>query len=275
MSTTRLSAPPSRSVLTTDLAESVVPAPESLRPWLTELGHIPTGTDVSAPFTHVPQTTTTIVLRAERSGRRDALVLGPQTRAVYSVTDEPAGCTRLRLAPGATARLLGVPAVDLADRVLRLTDLPGPAADLAPDLTELDPREIFPFLESALPHLLSEHPAERAHRRLLHTATAALATAPVHAVAAHLAVSERQLRNLFTAGIGVSPKHFARIDRVRSVLAHAGDTPWAQVAAASGYYDQSHMTADFRSLMGTTPAGYRSGKLPAPTACRALGRSSS
>ncbi|MFE9787550.1 hypothetical protein ACFYO7_19405 [Nocardia salmonicida] len=40
---------------------------------------------------------------------------------------------------------------------------------------------------------------------------------------ARLAVSERQLRNLFTAGIGLSPKQFARIQRLHRVLAVAGN----------------------------------------------------
>ncbi|WP_194816716.1 AraC family transcriptional regulator [Nocardia sp. XZ_19_385] len=259
------------NVLTADLVESTVRAPESLRPWITELGHIPTVTDVSAPFTHIPHTATTIVLRTEQSGRRNALVLGPQTRATYSVSDKPAGCMRLRLAPGATRQLLGVPAVDLADRVFRLADLPGVAADLVTELSELAPEDVFPFLETALPKRLSDNPTDLTHRRLLHAAveTLSAATTPVHTLATDLSVSERQLRNLFTAGVGVSPKHFARIGRVRTVLAHAGNTPWAQIAANSGYYDQSHMTADFRTLMGVPPAKFIQGHLPAPTPCKA------
>ncbi|GAB4584893.1 helix-turn-helix domain-containing protein [Nocardia sp. IFM 10818] len=77
---------------------------------------------------------------------------------------------------------------------------------------------------------------------------------------------------VIAAGIGDSPKRFARIGRVRRILAAAGDTAWAELAAAAGYYDQSHMTADFRSLMGVTPDRFRKGDLPAPAACRALTR---
>ncbi|MGM7646188.1 helix-turn-helix domain-containing protein [Nocardia sp. JW2] len=86
-----------------------------------------------------------------------------------------------------------------------------------------------------------------------------------------LAVSERQLRSLFAAGIGLSPKHFARIDRVRRVLTAAGKTPWSDLAAATGYYDQSHLTADFWTLMGVPPAAYLRGEPPPPMRCRAPG----
>jgi AraC-like DNA-binding protein len=55
---------------------------------------------------------------------------------------------------------------------------------------------------------------------------------------------------------------------VRTVLATASDVRWADVATAAGYYDQSHMTAEFRQLMGVPPAAYVAGRLPAARPCR-------
>ncbi|NQE70741.1 hypothetical protein NG2371_05212 [Nocardia gamkensis] len=272
---TTLLRPP---VVTAELVETSEPTPESLRPWLAELGRIPTVLDLSEPFAHIPQAATTIVLRAEHGDAGDdrvALVVGPQTKASYSRASKPAGCVRLRLAPGAVPALLGVSAADLTDRVLRLDDLPGPVARLASELIELAHDEVVPYLENELPRRIPDDPAQRARRRLLATAVAAIAAdrpLSVTALAAHLAVSERQLRNLFTSGIGVSPKHFARIDRVRRVLSQAEDTPLADIATGIGYYDQSHMTADFRSLMGVPPTSFLRGEVPAPSPCRALTR---
>ncbi|WP_221639214.1 AraC family transcriptional regulator [Nocardia bhagyanarayanae] len=265
-------APARAAVRTVELAESTERTPASLRPWLTELGRIPLVRELSEPFAHIPHTATTIVLRAEAGGRREALVLGPRTRATYSVAKAPASCVRLRLAPGAANPMLGVAASELTDRVVRLADLPGPAGELADALGELPHEEILAFLEDELPQRLSENPTQRAHRGLLTEAAAALAEPSgrsIPAVAADLAVSERQLRNLFSAGIGLSPKHFARIGRVRQILAYAGDTPWSRIAADNGYYDQSHLTADFRTLMGVPPAKFFRGHLPAPTPCQA------
>ncbi|MFI6777053.1 helix-turn-helix domain-containing protein [Nocardia sp. NPDC050412] len=253
-----------------DLIEPTVPAPESLRAWITELGRFPTDTDASLPLTHVPHAGTTIVLRT--ADRPDALVLGPQTRASYSTADKPAGCVRLRLAPGATRQLLGVPATDIADRVVRLADLPGVAAELANELATLPTDEVLPFLEEVLPQRISEDATQRTHRELLRDAVAAISARPtVHELATDLAVSERQLRNLFTTGIGISPKHFARIGRVRQILVDASNTPGvelAHIAAVHGYYDQSHMSADFKALMGVPPAKFFQGRVPAPTRCQ-------
>lgn len=113
---------------------------------------------------------------------------------------------------------------------------------------------------------------------LLRAAVAALSVRSGHIpghvreVARELAVSERQLRNLFSEGVGLSPKHYARIDRVRAVLAHATELASAELAAVTGYYDQSHMTSDFRTLMGVPPRSYFTGRLPAPRSCQVIDR---
>ncbi|WP_067525081.1 AraC family transcriptional regulator [Nocardia uniformis] len=254
-----------------DLLESPLPVPESLRPWFAELGRIAMVTDTPQALFHIPQVTTTIMLQTEISGRGAAFVIGPQTRASYWTADRPGGCLRIRLAPGTTRQLLGISTADLADRMVHLGDMPGAVGELADELLTLPSDEVVPFLEAALPQRISETSTQRAHRDLLRSAVEAItgsAGTPVPDLAADLAVSERQLRNLFNTGIGLSPKHFGRISRVRQVIAHGGSTPWAEVASTAGFYDQSHLSADFRSLMGVPPAMFFRGDLPAPAHCR-------
>ncbi|MEC3953982.1 helix-turn-helix domain-containing protein [Nocardia sp. CDC153] len=261
------------AIVTAEDLEQLLTPPEALRPWISEIAHLPTVRPTAAAFTHVPQAATTIVVRREVGGGRDALVLGPRTRATYADPNKPAGCTRIRLAPGAARSLLGVPAVELTDRVALLSDMPGVAGELAAALAELAPEDVAPYLADELPRRLSEDATRRDHRRLLGSAVAVLdSAASIGELASALAVSERQLRNLFTAGIGVSPKHYARIVRLRQVLSAAGNTPWSHLASASGYYDQSHMTADFRSLMGVPPTAYFRGEVPAPSPCQTVTR---
>jgi AraC family transcriptional regulator len=47
-----------------------------------------------------------------------------------------------------------------------------------------------------------------------------------------------------------------RVARVRELLS-IGDSSLAQIAAATGFADQSHMTNVFRRLAGMTPSRYR------------------
>ncbi|WP_425245021.1 helix-turn-helix domain-containing protein [Streptomyces sp. NEAU-NA10] len=262
--------------MTNALAEQSLPVPETARPWITDMASVRVTGPLRDAFTHVPDTATQVVLRVEDDGRRDTLVVGPRTRASYHADADRrvVSCVQLRLGPGAARPLLGVPAMDLVGRVLPLRELPSATArQLARDLVDLEQDELATHLAATLPS-----PAAPSRDRLLRAAVAALSThrdrtsAPVKEVARELAVSERQLRNLFAEGVGVSPKHYARIHRVRHVLAHATTAPWAELAAATGYYDQSHMTADFRTLMGVPPGAFFTGRLPDAQPCQALAR---
>jgi transcriptional regulator GlxA family with amidase domain len=68
----------------------------------------------------------------------------------------------------------------------------------------------------------------------------------------------RQLRRLFLRDVGVTPKHLARILRFRRAAALASKGPqWASIAVDCGYYDQAHLSRDFRELAGTAPEAWR------------------
>ncbi|MEU4610385.1 helix-turn-helix domain-containing protein [Streptomyces umbrinus] len=283
--------------MTNDVAERTLSAPDALRPWIDGIeigvpvdsgdgGHGGYGHGGGAsrePFTRVPDTATKVVVRVDENGHRDTLVVGPRTRATYHTSKRLASCVQVRLGPGTARPLLGVAAVELVGRVVRLGDLPGASArQLADELRWLEGEDAVGRLMEVLPGRLAgdDDGAGRARREVLRAAVEALSTeagrvpSPVRELARRLAVSERQLRNLFAEGVGVSPKHFARIGRVRHVLARGrgGEMGWAELAAATGYYDQSHMTADFRTLMGVPPRSFFTGRLPVAQPCESLSR---
>ncbi|MFI1072745.1 helix-turn-helix domain-containing protein [Streptomyces puniciscabiei] len=248
--------------------------PEVLRPWLAGVRTVSFAEPPEEAFVHLPDAVTKVVLRVTADGRRDVLAVGPRVRASYHEGKTSISCLELRLAPGTARPLLGVAAAGLVGRVVPLHELPGPAAlRLAREVRRLEPREALPRVAEVLPGLLSDA-VDPARTALLRAGVAALSVRPdrapaqVRDVARELAVSERQLRNLFADGVGVSPKHYARIDRVRTVATRAGSARWSDLAAATGYFDQSHMTSDFRALMGVPPGSYFTGRLPAVTPCQ-------
>ena len=77
---------------------------------------------------------------------------------------------------------------------------------------------------------------------------------------AHIAgMSVAQLERGMRRSFGVTPKQF--VQRLRSdhaaVLLATTTRPLAEIASASGYYDQSQFTRLFRSATGMTPGAYR------------------
>ncbi|MEL7249129.1 MAG: helix-turn-helix domain-containing protein [Bacteroidota bacterium] len=76
----------------------------------------------------------------------------------------------------------------------------------------------------------------------------------------HLKVSNRYLQRLFKQQLGLSPKHYARIIRVKKASMHMlnpqFNRPLVQIAAELDYFDQSHFLKDFKSIVGKSPTAF-------------------
>jgi AraC-like DNA-binding protein len=84
-------------------------------------------------------------------------------------------------------------------------------------------------------------------------------TTSVRAVSADLGLSAKRFIAVFSREIGFTPKLYLRVARFQRVLDRVWRAPsvdWAEVAAAHGYYDQSHLIHDFRQFSGLTPTAY-------------------
>jgi AraC-like DNA-binding protein len=83
----------------------------------------------------------------------------------------------------------------------------------------------------------------------------------VQAVTARIGMSQRRLAELFHEQVGVSPKTFHRVRRFQHTLLRLRGierVDWAGLAVECGYYDQSHLSHDFRQIAGMTPSAYLS-----------------
>src|SRR6478735_8070544 len=79
--------------------------------------------------------------------------------------------------------------------------------------------------------------------------------------------SRRRLTQLLTAETGHGPKtvqRLARFDTARRevVAAASAGASLAQVAARTGYYDQSHLVRDFREFAGLGPSAWLAAEFP-------------
>jgi AraC-like DNA-binding protein len=86
-------------------------------------------------------------------------------------------------------------------------------------------------------------------------------------VADGLGLLPRTLRRRFAAQVGLTPKRFARIQRLQRLVRDLDgriQADWAAMAARHGYADQPHLTDEFRELVGVTPTGYLQSRVNGP-----------
>jgi AraC-like DNA-binding protein len=253
------------------IAESTMPVSVALRPWVGSISVAIGGNGDGQPLIHLPDPAIVLVWRTTIDGRCDVFAVGPRTQASYYTGKDLPVCVKLRIRLGCARLLLGVEADALVDRVVRLGGLWGRWGDrLADELVELgSDSALAEHIQNALLARLPDDRSDDLVRTgLVRNAVAGLSagvdqpSVRVGDTAQRLGISERHLRNVFTRAIGVSPKHFARITRVRAVVAGASSRSWAQLAGDAGFYDQSHMAAEFRKIMRVAPGAFTAGRLP-------------
>ena len=82
---------------------------------------------------------------------------------------------------------------------------------------------------------------------------------PLERVSELSGASPRNLRRLCLANAGVSPKYLTRILRFRRAAECVRlnrQASWADLAAACGYFDQSHLIREFQEFAGCTPGRF-------------------
>lgn len=192
-----------------------------------------------------------------------AVVSGTQARYMVLGAYDEVSVIGVHFRPGGAGAFLGMPLSELAERHVALEDIWGTEArELRERLLDAaSPTAALALLERALRSRLREgrsrHPAvDFALRRF----AAEPEVGRVGEVADATGYSAKRFIRLFTEGVGLSPKRFCRILRLQAVLnrlAAGGRVEWAEVAAAGGYCDQSHLIRDFRAMTGITPGEYR------------------
>lgn len=203
-------------------------------------------------------------------GSYQTLVGGLHTSPAIVVHQGSQSGVQVGLSPLGARLLFGLPAGELTGTDLDAADLLGPAAG------EIQQRmraasgwpERFGVLDEVLLGRLAAaqrgcevSPEVRfAWQRLLDSR----GQADICGLAAQAGWSGRHLRAAFRTQIGLGPKAAARVirfDRARRLLQRAGpggsQPLLADLAADCGYYDQAHLTREFRALAGCPPAQWR------------------
>jgi AraC-like DNA-binding protein len=159
------------------------------------------------------------------------------------------------LTPPAAHRIFGMPLHQLAERQVPLEQvLDEPfLAERLHDAGAWDSR--FRLLDRVLTRRLSRLPSAEiawAWTRLVETHGAV----PIGELARELDWSRKRIVARFREEIGLPPKRAAkllRFDKAQALVQSTTQPDWAWIAREAGYYDQSHLINDFRSVTARTP----------------------
>lgn len=191
-----------------------------------------------------------------------ASLVGPRTKGVPVDVAGRRWTVGARLRPGALPPLTGFSARELTDGSVSLGDVWGPSADRAVrEAVRGGPGAVLRAVEGVLAR--AGGPSVRRAwrgRALARWCRETHGGMTVAGAAQRLGVSVRSLRAASTELIGLSPKTLARIQRLHRAVEASIRRPewsWTRVAAGTGYSDQSHLTREFKDLLGETPVQFR------------------
>jgi AraC-like DNA-binding protein len=184
-----------------------------------------------------------------------ASVVGPRLRALRIPVRSGLTVRGVRLWPDTAAQVLGVDPVAIRDLTRPASELLGFGAltlarmvASAPDdaaVSEVWESWMAPRIaDAALPD-----PVVRLVVRLLIDSDGTMDLAEA---ARQAELSARQVERRFGAAVGLSPKQFARVRRVRAAIAAivAGERSASHLAERFGYVEQTAFAREFRSVTG-------------------------
>ena len=196
----------------------------------------------------------------DAADRQPSFAAGLYAGPVLIESDGGAECVQVDFTPLGAYRFFGSAVVDLAARMVDMSDVLGrEGRQLRERLGAMpDWQNRFDLVEDFVAGRANHLPSpeiEFAYRRLARSAGGARITA----LAKEIGWSRKHLVNRFRSELGLAPKPVARIMRFHQAcrLAHAGEARgWAGVAAESGYADQAHLAREFSTLAGETPTAW-------------------
>ncbi len=185
------------------------------------------------------------------------------TRGTVHRVQGQVGYLRTFFKPGKLEHYLGTPLAETTDRLLTLEDfgLKGVRALQDQLMAENSVRARVDCMEH---HLLRRSHSVGPEKELIQYLTDALRTGRNFSSVAELCTffgySTRHLQRIFLEQIGIAPKAFLRMLRIRQVIRALESRTvrsLTQLAYEFGFADQAHFCREFKTFMGSSPGQYR------------------
>lgn len=171
----------------------------------------------------------------------EAVLFRPEWGALLLDAD-PSGLADTSIDLGTVSARRGQRLKDRAARSIadRGSALPALLTDVEERIDQVGREPLVACAAEGIRHIASYHQESR----------------PLRLAADASSVSTRHLRRAIRRVTGMSPKYIQRVVRMMGLVFMADRVhrpAWASLAAAHGYFDQSHLTNECRELTGQTP----------------------
>ncbi|MUG99423.1 helix-turn-helix domain-containing protein [Scytonema sp. UIC 10036] len=198
----------------------------------------------------------------KRSGNaRGSTICGAHSEGFLIDIDSKVCVMGVHFRAGGGSPFFALPCDELHNQIVSLDELWNHRAEeLRSHLLEAPTLEIrFRVLERFLLNMIVQQPKQHPAVAIALREFQCSPVPTVGAVTAQIGLSARHFSQLFRDEVGLTPKLFCRVQRLRQVLyllAKKEQADWIDLALACGYFDQAHFIHDFRSFAGCTPTTY-------------------
>jgi AraC-like DNA-binding protein len=192
---------------------------------------------------------------------REAVIHGPQSRSFVIDDLKRVHFIGIHFRPGGTY-LLGAPALEFTDQHVSLGEVWGSEASrLRERLMEcVSHKQMFALLEiESLKRLQFARVVHPAISFALKSFRSGEPLPRVAHVQRETGYAERRFTEMFKHTVGLTPKRYARVLRLKAALKDISQRTrsLADVAASNGYFDQAHLANECREIAGFTPSEYK------------------
>lgn len=159
--------------------------------------------------------------------------------------------------------ILGTPLYEFYENIVELSDIDDVDLKMLGErvLQAENHRECWSMFDSFFLHRLMTSTVNELNIRRLHRAISysrrQVNDASVDRLAEETCLCTRQFRRLFSDMVGLSPKDYLRVQRYHAALQdlkrNRDNATLSEIAWRNGYYDLSHLNADFRRISGFAP----------------------
>lgn len=159
----------------------------------------------------------------------------------------------VRFKPEYVYSLFQIPLFEFQDQTIDIDEIYAKKSSLCE--AKLLSNNFYEFIENVSIYFSTEANRLTADKRMAAFSTMIESGLPLRKVVSKFGVTEQHLRRLTNTHLGMSPKRFEKVQKLKNLkyLSAQKSVELSSLALAGGYFDQSHLNNDCKEIAGLTP----------------------